>query len=203
MKKYKFIEEVTFAEVNLVLRLNRLVDFESNVLNRDNVYRITSGMLADSQIDKIKTSISTMDSKDVVELNQKDGLYKIFQQYTNLNPMGYLLYRGKGKNRVSYLFDGNLKLLAKKHVENSQINLEALQILPTDWLKMRNEKYNNVETNLDKEFVDRTNFENFTIDGLNSLKNKVANALKSTPNNDKLKAQFATLLMQKLPNRGA
>lgn len=201
MKNSKFIEEITFEEVSLVLQLNKLADFEAGVLNSDHVYRITPGMLSESQRNMIKEAIAIMDSEDLIEIRQKDGLYKIFRSYSDSVPIGYLLYRVKGTEGVSYSFNSKLKLLAKRNIENPQINLEPLQILPTDWIKMRNEKYNNAETDLDKEFVDRTNFENFTIDKLTSLEEKLSNGLKVSPDNDKLKAQFATLLMQKLPDR--
>lgn len=201
MKNIQFIEKITFEEVNLALQLNKVADFEAGVLNSDHAYRITPGMLSENQRTVIREAIAIMDSEDLMEINQKDGLYKIFRSYSDTSPIGYLLYRAKGTEGISYSFSNNLKILAKKNIENPQIKLEPLQILPTDWIKMRNEKYNNAETDLDKEFVDRTNFENFTVDKLTALEEKLSNALKISPNNDKLKAQSATLLMQKLPNR--
>ena len=201
MKNIQFIEKITFEEVNLVLQLNKVADFEAGVLNSDHAYRITPGMLSENQRTVIREAIAIMDSEDLMEISQKDGLYKIFRSYADTSPIGYLLYRAKGTEGISYSFSNNLKILAKKNIENPQIKLEPLQILPTDWIKMRNEKYNNAETDLDKEFVDRTNFENFTVDKLTALEEKLSNALKISPNNDKLKAQSATLLMQKLPNR--
>ena len=43
---------------------------------------------------------------------------------------------------------------------------------------MRNEKYHNAETKLDKEFVDRTNFEDFILGNLTALEEKLSNTIE-------------------------
>ena len=87
MKNIQFIEKITFEEVNLVLQLNKVADFEAGVLNSDHAYRITPGMLSENQRTVIREAIAIMDSEDLMEISQKDGLYKILTHQLNTRLM--------------------------------------------------------------------------------------------------------------------
>ncbi len=108
MKNSQFIEKITFEEVNLVLQLNKVADFEAGVLNSDHAYRVTPGMLSENQRTMIKEAIATIDSEDLIEISQKDGLYKIFRSYADTSQIGYLLYRAKGTERSRFAHGSNI-----------------------------------------------------------------------------------------------
>lgn len=201
MSKYKFIDNILFREVNMVLQLNNYANFSIEKIDKNHAHRITLGMISIHEKEKIQNEIEKFDNEEIINLVQKDGLYKIFQEYTDIKPIGYVLYKLKNKKASSYYFDDDFKLLAKKYVDNPVTSLEPLQVNPTDWLKMRNEKYSTVKNELDRKFVDRTNFENFSLDNLSGLEADLSRALKNESSNERLKAQLATILMQNLPTR--
>ena len=141
MSKYKFIENILSREINIVLQLNKYADFSINKIDNNHAYRVAIGMLSKHEIEKIQSEIEKFDNEETILLVQKGRLYKIFQEYTDLRPIGYVLYKLKNSRASSYYFDDNFKLLAKKYIDNSITMIEATQGNRINFPMIRNDKF--------------------------------------------------------------
>lgn len=141
MSKYKFIDNILLREVNIVLLLNKYADFSINKIQKNHVHRVAIEMISTCEKERIQSEVEKFDNEEIIHLVQKGRLYKIFQEHTDLRPIGYVLCKIKNRKTSSYYFDNNFKLLAKKYIDNLVTMLEPIQSSSIDFPKIRNEKY--------------------------------------------------------------
>ena len=153
-----------FKETYLIQKMNKWINFEEGILNRNHAFRINIDTFSPREKKRIDGEISEALKHDV-SLTQKAGVYKVVE--SSNKSIGYVVFVGQGIGGNIFFFTQTLTLIDHCFIKESKLLVTSLVINPTDWL--RGEKTVQDWSAMEQAWQDHLEFKNITIENFSRL----------------------------------